>query len=747
VSKQCPLLLLCSIAFIGALVSARGNEAAPFVEWLTMLQQIERHYAAPSAAGPPAASELCLDLEALRSNIEEWTSTHPQFSTAPLPPVQDCGAGRPPDVALHALRAWIYEAIRRNPSGPFLLGRIEVNVTAEMPPAPAGELLSAQQISRFGTVTAREVLAQTPGVTISTVGARNEGVIYIRGFDMRQTPVYLDGIPVSVPYDGYLDLSRLMIYDIAEAQVAKGYSSVAYGPNTLGGAVNLITRKPSKRLESDIKVNYGSGEAFGGFVGLGARLARFYFDAGAAGVGRSFFPLSANFSPSAVQPSGHRLNSSQRDAGGKLKIGFTPRQGYEYAFGYSRQESRKDQPPYAGSDPNVRIRYWKWPLWKNESFYHAGETLLGGAYLRARLYLDRFASRLDSFDDATYTSQRRSSSFISLQNDQSYGGSLEAGGMLAARHVLKTALLFKDDTHREGNLGEPRRSFRAQTASFGLEDTIKLTAGFWLAAGVGADYFDVRSAQNYQNGVISPFPVSGLWSIKPQLALTKRIAESTTSFVSLSRKSRLPTLKDRYSYRMGRSIPNPWLKPETADHLEVGIDHSFTSRNRLAAAGFYSRVRNLMQEFYLAPNVSQIQNLGRASHHGVEFSFRSSSIPRLFIELQYTFLNRRNISRPAIPLVQTPRHRGRLAASMRVGRGILLASETQLEDGRWVLNEGGRYVRTGGFLRSDLSASVALKQGASLQAGIQNLTDRNYFLDEGYPEPGRSFFVGLSWRF
>lgn len=45
-----------------------------------------------------------------------------------------------------------------------------------------------------------------PGVTLTASGPRNESMVSVRGFDLRQVPVYMDGIPVYVPYDGYVDL-------------------------------------------------------------------------------------------------------------------------------------------------------------------------------------------------------------------------------------------------------------------------------------------------------------------------------------------------------------------------------------------------------------------------------------------------------------------------------------------------------------------------------------------------------------
>lgn len=34
-----------------------------------------------------------------------------------------------------------------------------------------------------------------PGVIIANVGLRNESVVYVRDFDLRQVPVFIDGVP------------------------------------------------------------------------------------------------------------------------------------------------------------------------------------------------------------------------------------------------------------------------------------------------------------------------------------------------------------------------------------------------------------------------------------------------------------------------------------------------------------------------------------------------------------------------
>lgn len=52
-----------------------------------------------------------------------------------------------------------------------------------------------------------------------------------------------------VPYNRETDLGRYTTYDISEIIVSKGYASPMYGANTLGGAVNIVTKSPPRSLK------------------------------------------------------------------------------------------------------------------------------------------------------------------------------------------------------------------------------------------------------------------------------------------------------------------------------------------------------------------------------------------------------------------------------------------------------------------------------------------------------------------
>ncbi|WP_426771063.1 TonB-dependent receptor plug domain-containing protein, partial [Pseudomonas aeruginosa] len=86
-----------------------------------------------------------------------------------------------------------------------------------------------------------QALSVVPGVVLQKSGSRNEEQVKVRGFDSRQVPVYFDGVPIYVPYDGNLDLARILTNNLGAVEVSKGYSSLLQGPNQMGGAINITT--------------------------------------------------------------------------------------------------------------------------------------------------------------------------------------------------------------------------------------------------------------------------------------------------------------------------------------------------------------------------------------------------------------------------------------------------------------------------------------------------------------------------
>ena len=120
-----------------------------------------------------------------------------------------------------------------------------------------------------------EALRQTPGVEMQTISGVNTEIMRIRGVgslyqigqDDTSILINQDGIPQS------LGMASMSIMDIERVEVMKGPQGTLMGRNSEAGAVNIITRKPTRDLEGYVKGEYGTEGTFDTEMGVGGPVA------------------------------------------------------------------------------------------------------------------------------------------------------------------------------------------------------------------------------------------------------------------------------------------------------------------------------------------------------------------------------------------------------------------------------------------------------------------------------------------
>jgi outer membrane receptor for ferrienterochelin and colicins len=70
----------------------------------------------------------------------------------------------------------------------------------------------------------------------------------ISGMGNKRALVLIDGRRFSSGYKGSVDLKQISIDMIERIEVVRGPSSALYGSDAMGGVVNIITKKPPKKL-------------------------------------------------------------------------------------------------------------------------------------------------------------------------------------------------------------------------------------------------------------------------------------------------------------------------------------------------------------------------------------------------------------------------------------------------------------------------------------------------------------------
>lgn len=606
-----------------------------------------------NAGGDSAAQRAAL--AQIRSQVENWLKVHPgadakiKLAEAPAKPWK---AEQVTD-EVSALRTTVQAILAANPDHPFHLGVTQVDVAAALPDiSPLANSFSQTEIQQNNAVNATKALDYIPGVEIQHIsGNRNEKAFWIRGFSSNgQVPLYLDGIPIYVPYDGYIDMDRFLTSDISEIQVAKGFSSSLLGPNALGGSVNMITREPVKKYEGDALIGGASGDGLLSSLHLGTRMDHFFAQGSVDWLQQDYTPLSGNLQYPAggytainnVAVKGctlcsHNLpyaltdqenSSATRDEKYSGRLGWTPKGQDEYVFSYINQKGEKGVPLYMGENPAATFKnFWQWPYWNKDSYYFLSNTGIGEqSSFKTRVFYDQFRNSINMFDSSAENSMYSSSSEVSRYDDHTDGISTEFTNRSLARNLIGASFFFKDDTHSEMGIYHldanpqviPSKVLRSQTTSIGIQDSITITSRLRAIVGFSADHIDGLQAETYNSANTALLPVTcaaspkntllagctaHYWNNNPQAAATYRLTDVDSVFASFGDRGRFPTLKQLYSYGMGSSVANPDLQPEMARTLNLGYSRLLPGNTFLQVEVFHSNLHNAIESAQVAdPN-------------------------------------------------------------------------------------------------------------------------------------------------
>lgn len=670
----------------------------------------------------------------------------------------------------------------REPSGDslrlFRLGDVVVTGSRR------GELNRVRPADDNRAQPARDVahaVGELPGVVLSQVGPRNETQMWVRGFDSRQTGLYLDGVPIYVPYDGNVDLARFSTSELSSISVEKGASSLALGPNSMGGAVNLVSRRPASALEISTELAQVGRNGQQGSLALGTRLGPWYALASGSFRRTGGAEVSEDFQAAKHENGFVRDNGRSFDRTFHAKAGWIGSNGGEVALSVTDQHGTKGVPPYAGRDTaSSRGRFWKWPYWDKRSVYELSRIpLTENVWFELPVYFDAFRNGLDAYDDATYATRKKKSSFKSSYDDWTAGGSARLGWAWKG-DTAKVFAHIKSDNHHETNttndtakaptkqvfLDKPDQRFEDRTCGAGIEGAVALPWNLSFAPGVAWNFRGAERADNllnpsgYNYSVVSfPLKNADMWDAQGTLRWTPDATHQIRA--SVSSRTHFPTIKDRYSYKLGSAIPNPDLQAERALQVEVGYTGRPLSWLSLEASLWEAWITDaLVTVTKVGPSgEGQTRNAGHVRNGGPEwfgdagsdfalpapelaarasFPRKAPGLSRLELSGSWSYLLRRDLDNAAFRFVDQPRHKfyGSLLWSP-VAPVDLVASSTASTSRPGTST--GTFVADG-YFEVDLLARWRIGK-AALEAGVQNAFDKLHALSEGYPEPGRTGFV------
>jgi outer membrane receptor for ferrienterochelin and colicins len=133
------------------------------------------------------------------------------------------------------------------------------------------EVLQEEEVEEKALMTPGDIamlLNETSGlrvqVTAPSLGAANVRVQGLRG---RYTQLLADGLPLYGGQTGAIGLLQIPPLDLGQVEVIKGTASALYGPSSLGGVINLVSKRPDRR-EHELLLNHTSRNGTDGVLWL-----------------------------------------------------------------------------------------------------------------------------------------------------------------------------------------------------------------------------------------------------------------------------------------------------------------------------------------------------------------------------------------------------------------------------------------------------------------------------------------------
>lgn len=589
---------------------------------------------------------------------------------------------------------------------------------------------------------------------------------------------------IYLPVDNRLDFGRFLTSNLAEIQIAKGYVSVLDGPGGMGGQINLVTRKPTRAVEGEIGTEFDfsrSGWHTGSrtYARVGTKQDLWYLQAAGAFNNSRGWELPEAYVGNSIQGQGLRDHANTKDRNVNLKAGYTPNAADEYSINYLRQEGQKGA-PYNVS-PTATPRYWTWPYWNVQSLAALSHTQIDStAYVNTKFYWNRFDNSLNQFSNAAQTLQNTSNVSYSYYHDWSLGASVEGGKDILSWDTLKAALHYRRDTHNEQGLyfANPKTGTTAgckanvvcyrspvitdfeDTYSVALENTAHVWDHVDLVQGFSYEWRNTLQAQGFNSsqapwGMIY-YPNSYAAAPNGQLAAIWHYNDTDKVYLNFSDRTRFPTLFERYSTRFGLAIANAGLLPERAANVQLGWEGFLAPRLKVEADVYASDVQDMIQTVNtILPNkktTTQSQNVGHGHILGADLKADWAVNDQLAVGghagLIHRWVNMSKVITPGVQLTGVPGILAFFYAQWRPLPNLTLTPSVQIAGQRWSSNAANSgYVLTGAYTLVNFNAEYRIYDGLTLTAGARNLTDRLYVLTDGFPEPGRTFYLGARYTF
>ncbi|MCX5668871.1 MAG: TonB-dependent receptor [Candidatus Omnitrophica bacterium] len=565
------------------------------------------------------------------------------------------------------------------------------------------DVVTSTDIEKSGSQDLAGALTDLTSVNISNYGGPNTTKsIRMRGSTAAQVLVLMDGRPINNPRDGEVDLSSIPLDNISRVEVMHGPGSSLYGSSAMGGVVNIITKNPPKEgQKAELYSSFGTARTYVERMLYGAKVSKLGF------------LVSGGYESSV----GFRENSELNAKDCNLKLGYELNSENNINLNSGFYTSRSGAPGstnWTDTDDkqNILKRFFDF----NWNFKPDAQT---GILAKAYQNYDRIEFLENSSDGWNPDNQK------DIHTTTVRGLDLQLDKQLLDIYEIVCGFNYV-------------KNMNDSTAS--AKHEYNVTSGYLENR---LDLFDKKLNVNF-SARLDDYSNFGT-QINPSLDLLYKFNDAVKFHGLVSRSYRVPTFNDLYWPNAAGMVGNPNLEPEKGITGELGVE---TKINKYLTSGltyFRSDYKQLIQWSYdSGSGMTQPENISSAVINGLEFENEIFISDNFNLDVNYTFLVAKD-EKTHKYLVYQPENK--IDASLRYNdhNGLTVELKGQFTGIRY--GDAGNDAKVKSFYVFGLSVAKKFKSGITCFGYIDNLLNRKYQVQSGYPMPGFSLTGGIKAEF
>ena len=564
------------------------------------------------------------------------------------------------------------------------------------------DVILVEELSDKGVFTLGEAINSLPSLYLKSSGMQGgDTSVFIRGANSAHTQVLLDGIKLYDPQSisGYFYAYNYMSLDnLKRIEITKGPYSTLYGSASIGGTVNLITKKGQGKPTFSYLQEFGSYQTAREELSSQGEINKLAYSF-------SVSRTDIDHSYAGKYKDGNQEADPYHNLSSLVRLDYALTDDIEIGLLADYTYAKYEYDGWGGTDDD-----------DNYAYFYQG---VGGVNLKHQLS-DCFSHKAILGYTRTYRKGWESSTSDNWYEGKSYQAKWQGDWQVFDQYKLLFGFDYLREKGEDFSYSTRNPSRTANTKGYYIENIFVPINNLFLSASFRCEDHSSFKTHNV-------FSLSGSYTFEPTASKIK---------ASFGEGFKAPSLYQLYNGTYG----NPNLDPEESESYEVGIEQDIGSNLTINLTYFHTHIKNLLDTVGTWPSI-EYQNVGKARIYGIENSLKYALDDLSSLSVSYTHMDTENKS-DSSELLYRPNNKITAEFKKEIDKLKFYLSVSYVGD-----RIASSTVKLKPYVLGNIGASYQINSSLTTFLRLENILDYDYEVNDGYQTPKFSWYLGAKYTF